>query len=86
MNLSSIDLNLFVVFEAIYSERNLTRAAEILNVTQPAMSGSLARLRDFFREHAWSCGKVPRPSAGGALLGGDVGRCRRGKDGHGVDS
>jgi DNA-binding transcriptional LysR family regulator len=48
MKLSSIDLNLFVVFEAIYTERNLTRAAEILNVTQPAVSNALARLRAAF--------------------------------------
>ncbi len=48
MKLSSVDLNLFVVFEAIYTERNLTRAAEILNVTQPAVSNALARLRTTF--------------------------------------
>jgi DNA-binding transcriptional LysR family regulator len=44
--LSRIDLNLFVVFEVIYRERNVTRAAEILCLTQPAVSNSLARLRD----------------------------------------
>ena len=45
MNLSGVDLNLFVVFDTIYSERSLTRAAEILNITQPAVSNALARLR-----------------------------------------
>ena len=45
VNLSAIDLNLFVVFEAVYTERNLTRAAAILNITQPAVSNALARLR-----------------------------------------
>lgn len=45
MNLRSIDLNLLPVFEAVYVERNLTRAAEALNVTQPAVSNALARLR-----------------------------------------
>jgi DNA-binding transcriptional LysR family regulator len=45
MNLRAIDLNLLPVFEAIYAERNLTRAGEVLNVTQPAVSGALARLR-----------------------------------------
>lgn len=44
--LSRIDLNLFVVFEVIYRERNVTRAAEILCLTQPAVSNSLARLRE----------------------------------------
>lgn len=41
-----IDLNLFTVFEAIYSEGSLTRAAERLNLTQPAISHALARLRE----------------------------------------
>lgn len=48
LKLTGIDLNLFVVFEAIYTERNLTRAAGILSVTQPAVSNALARLRAAF--------------------------------------
>src|SRR5690625_4103617 len=46
MDIHRIDLNLLVVLEAIYSEGGLTRAAERLNVTQPAISYSLGRLRD----------------------------------------
>lgn len=45
MRLSQIDLNLFVVFEAIHAQRSLTRAAEVLCLTQPAVSNALARLR-----------------------------------------
>lgn len=45
MRLNKVDLNLFVVFDAIYSERNLTRAAEVLSITQPAVSNALNRLR-----------------------------------------
>lgn len=41
-----LDLNLFTVFDAIYSEGNLTKAAERLNLTQPAISHALAKLRD----------------------------------------
>lgn len=40
------DLNLFVVFDAIYEEGSITRAAEVLNVTQPAVSNNIARLRE----------------------------------------
>ncbi|TNE42102.1 MAG: LysR family transcriptional regulator, partial [Alphaproteobacteria bacterium] len=40
------DLNLFIVFEAIYRHGNLTHAARGLNLTQPAVSNALARLRD----------------------------------------
>lgn len=46
MHISRTDLNLFVVFEAIYSMGGVTRAAEVLNLTQPTISHSLRRLRD----------------------------------------
>jgi len=45
MALHKVDLNLFVVFDVIYRERNLTKASEILHITQPAVSNALARLR-----------------------------------------
>jgi DNA-binding transcriptional LysR family regulator len=45
MNLSALDLNLFVVLHAVLQERSATRAAERLNVTQSAVSNALARLR-----------------------------------------
>jgi len=45
---SSIDLNLLVTLAAILEERNLTRAGEKTSMSQPAMSGALARLRSHF--------------------------------------
>lgn len=45
MNMRGIDLNLLVVFEAIYSAGNISRAADKLDLTQPALSNALARLR-----------------------------------------
>src|SRR5215470_12779025 len=47
-NVSSIDINLLVALAALLEERNLTRAAEKTNMSQPAMSGALARLRRYF--------------------------------------
>jgi DNA-binding transcriptional LysR family regulator len=44
-HLSNIDLNLFVVFDAIYTEGGVTQAARRLNLTQPAVSHALAKLR-----------------------------------------
>lgn len=44
--LGRIDLNLFRVFEVIYRERNLTRAAVILSLSQSAVSHALNRLRE----------------------------------------
>jgi len=47
-SLSSIDLNLLIALGALLEERNLTRAGEKTNMSQPAMSGALARLRRHF--------------------------------------
>lgn len=47
-DIRSIDFNLLVTFDAIYEERSITRAAGRLNVTQPTVSGTLARLRTVF--------------------------------------
>lgn len=41
-----LDLNLLRTFDIIYSERSLTRASRILNVSQPAVSNALQRLRE----------------------------------------
>ena len=46
MNLNKLDLNLFLVFDTIYHEASLTQAALKLNLSQPAVSHALARLRD----------------------------------------
>lgn len=43
-----VDLNLFVVFDAIYRESNITKAASVLNLSQPAVSHSLGKLRSYF--------------------------------------
>lgn len=46
MNFLTFDLNLLRVFDAIMTEQNLTRAANRLAMTQPAVSNALRRLRD----------------------------------------
>lgn len=48
MNVSAIDLNLLSAFEALFAERNVTRAGSRLGLTQPAMSNALRRLREMF--------------------------------------
>jgi DNA-binding transcriptional LysR family regulator len=45
-NLKNVDLNLLVIFEAIYATSNISRAAERLGMSQPAVSNALARLRE----------------------------------------
>lgn len=44
----SLDLNLLRTFEALIQEENVTRAAERLHLTQPAVSNALSRLRSAF--------------------------------------
>ena len=48
MHLKGLDLNLLVVLDALLSERNVTRTGQRINLSQPATSSALARLRDFF--------------------------------------
>ncbi|WP_394560899.1 LysR family transcriptional regulator [Aquipseudomonas alcaligenes] len=46
MNISTFDLNLLRVLDALLRERNVSRAAEHLALSQPAVSNALGRLRD----------------------------------------
>ncbi|MCB1632789.1 MAG: LysR family transcriptional regulator, partial [Pseudomonadales bacterium] len=48
MNIERIDLNLLVYLDVLLRERNVTRAASYLGITQPAMSNGLRRLREVF--------------------------------------
>jgi DNA-binding transcriptional LysR family regulator len=48
VNLNRIDLNLLVYLDALLRERNVTQAANQLNLSQPAMSNGLRRLRELF--------------------------------------
>ena len=50
MRFNRLDLNLLVALDALLEEKNTTRAAARLNVSQSALSGMLARLREFFAD------------------------------------
>jgi DNA-binding transcriptional LysR family regulator len=49
-DLRRVDVNLIVVLDAILRERNLTHAGDAVGMTQPAVSGALARLRQQFND------------------------------------
>ena len=73
----NLDLNLLRVFDEVMAERSLTRAAQNLALTQPAVSNALRRLRDalgdeLVRRHGHGIEPTPRalalwPSVRGAL-------------------
>lgn len=48
MQFRGLDLNLLVILDALLAEQSITRAAERIHLGQPATSGALARLREFF--------------------------------------
>src|SRR3984885_12012460 len=48
MQLNRFDLNLLIALDALLHEKNVTRAAERVFVSQPAMSAALQKLRDYF--------------------------------------
>jgi DNA-binding transcriptional LysR family regulator len=52
VKLNAIDLNLLVVFDALMLERNVTRAARRLALSQPALSHALGRLRHMLKDAA----------------------------------
>ena len=50
LDLHNFDLNLLVTLDALLTEKNVTRAGQRMHLSQSAMSGALARLRDFFQD------------------------------------
>ena len=64
LNFRTLDLNLLRVFDVVMAERNLTRAAERLSITQPADSNASKRLKDSVGEDLLTrvtTGSAPRP-------------------------
>ena len=65
-NFRTLDLNLLRVFDEVMAERNLTRAARNLSLTQPAVSNALRRLRETLGDelvHRSGQGMAPTPRA-----------------------
>ena len=48
--LRAVDLNLLTVFDAVMQERNITRAAQLLGMSQPAVSNAVSRLKTVFND------------------------------------
>jgi len=66
MDFHGVDLNLLAAFDALMEERNVTRAAVRVGVSQPAMSAALSRLRTLFEDPLFlrsAEGLLPTPRA-----------------------
>lgn len=66
MNINTVDLNLFLVFRAIYATRSVTLAGDRMGMTQSAASNALKRLRERFGDPLFvrtTEGMVPTPLA-----------------------
>src|SRR5882757_9551203 len=50
MRLDRFDLNLLMALDALLNEKNVTRAGERVFLSQPAMSATLGKLREYFRD------------------------------------
>lgn len=64
--MKNTDLNLIPIFVAIYEERSLSKSASRLNITQPAVSKALKRLRDIYNDSLFlrdNSGMSPTPRA-----------------------
>ncbi|WEX91491.1 LysR family transcriptional regulator (plasmid) [Sinorhizobium garamanticum] len=66
MRFKGLDLNLLVALDALMTERKLTAAARSINLSQPAMSAAIARLRTYFGDDLFTMqGRelIPTPRA-----------------------
>ena len=66
MELHDIDLNLLVVFNQLLAERRVSKVADKLGISQPAVSNALARLRKLFGDELFlrtQNGMEPTPFA-----------------------
>jgi len=73
MNNLPVDLNLLVLFDAVLRHRSVSRAAEAVGLSQPAVSNGLRRLREHFHDRLFvrtAEGMMPTPAA--EALGGTV--------------
>lgn len=75
MRFNGLDLNLLLALQVLLEERNVTRAARRLNISQPAMSAALARLRTYFQDDILMAqGKQMVPTAQAQALAAPVRR------------
>ena len=75
MNLRAVDLNLLTVFDAVLAEGNMSRAAQKIGMSQPAMSLAISRFRHVAKDELFeSTGRGVKPTPRALQLAGPVRR------------
>lgn len=74
MNFQQFDLNLLVALDALLQERSITAAGRKVFLSQSAMSGALARLREYFGDEL---GAISVARTRGLTVQRGAGACRR---------
>jgi LysR family nod box-dependent transcriptional activator len=73
LRFNGLDLNLLLALQVLLEERSVTRAARRLNISQPAMSAALSRLREYFQDDILVVqGKTMHPTAQAGNLAAPV--------------
>ena len=81
MRFKGLDLNLLVALDALLETRSVSAAANRLNLSQPAMSAALARLRDYFGDELLvASGKRMHPTTYAEVLLPQLRECLAGLD------
>lgn len=71
--LRSVDLNLLTVFDVVMQEQNITRAAQVLGMSQPAVSNAVSRLKVMFNDELFvRYGRGIQPTARASQLFGSI--------------
>jgi DNA-binding transcriptional LysR family regulator len=79
MRFKGLDLNLLVALDALVETRSVSAAARRLNLSQPAMSAALSRLRDYFGDELFVVsGKRMYPTAFAEALAPQLKECLKG--------
>jgi len=69
MHIRDLDLNLLRIFDAVYRQRSVSRAAEVLGLSQPAVSQGLSRLRLVMKDALFTrAGRGVAPTANADTL------------------
>ncbi|MFP4971171.1 transcriptional regulator LeuO [Providencia vermicola] len=73
INLRNVDLNLLTVFDVVMQMQNVTRAAQVLGMSQPAVSNAVSRLKSMFNDELFvRYGRGIQPTSRAKQLFGPV--------------